>query len=171
MIQRLLLAAVLFAFLLVGSPAWAGSLDGTWVFAGDQAELDGRERAVEAAAAEFPKVVRGIAAKRIGRSAITPGRYVIVDKGQTLVMQLDDGPARETDLVGTAITFTPSGRDDTATLKRERQGDAVHSTVVGETGSLESHLERVGEQLRVTLTVSSERLAQPVSYALTYRRE
>ncbi len=86
-------------------------------------------------------------------------------------MQVDDGPPRETDLVGTPITFKPAGRSDDVTLARERQGAEVHSTVIAGTGSLETHLERVGETLRITITVSSKRLETPIRYSLTYRRE
>ena len=112
-----------------------------------------------------------MAYKRIEPSAIRPDRYIVQDKGTTLVMQVDDGPARETDLVGTPIAFKPPGRSDNVTLARERQGAEVHSTVLSSTGSLETHLQRAGEDLRVTITISSKRLDTPIQYSLTYRRE
>ncbi len=164
-------ALLAIAMLVWAPPTSAGDLDGTWVFAGDPADVEGRETAIQAAADSFPALFRGMAYKRIARSAIQPVRYIIQDKGATMVMQVDDGPPRETDLVGTSITFTPEGRGHDATLARERQGTAVHSTVTAETGRLETHLERLDERLRVTLTVSSDRLDKPVRYTLTYRRE
>ncbi len=168
---RLSLCALLCILCLGWSPASAGELDGTWLFDGGTAELDARDAAVQSAVDTFPLLLRGIAARRLQRSAIRPDRYVIEDRTDTILMQLDDAAPHETDLVGTPITFTPDGQRDAVTLARQRQGRAVHSTVTADTGSLESHFERAGEGLTVTLTVSSERLASPVIYSLTYRRQ
>jgi hypothetical protein len=169
MAARLLLSLLFVA--LLAPPSLAGDLDGAWVFAGEPADLEGREAAIKAAADSFPALFRSMAYKRLEPNAIRPDRYIVQDKGAKLVMRVDHGPARETDLVGTPITFKPAGRSDDVTLARERQGDAVHSTVISGKGRLETHLERVGERLKVTITVSSERLDTPIQYSLTYRRE
>ena len=162
---RLLL---LLSFLLLTTPAFAGELAGTWLRSGGQADLDARDAAIATAAESFPALLRGIVKKRIGANAIVPERYIIQDLGDRFVMQVDDGPARETDLAGTPIRFIPDGRTDAVLLSRQREGAGVRSTIESAGGGLQSYVERVGERLRVTITITSERLDTPVTYSLHY---
>ena len=168
---RLLPGLLLVVLLATPSTAYAGALDGTWRFTGAQEDLDGRAAAIDQGAQRFPALIRGIARKRIERNAIRPDTYRIADEGDAFVMQVDDGPARRTDLAGTTIEFVPDGRSETVRLARRRVGDAVHSKVISETGWLETHLQLRGALLSVTITLSSERLPAPVVYTLTYSRE
>lgn len=166
--------ALFFALLfLVAAPAstFAAELSGTWTFTGSQAELDAREAAIATAADSYPAVFRGIARKSISKSAIVPEQYVIEDRGDTFVMWFDGRTPRETDLVGTPITFRPPDRADFVSLKRERVGAGIKSLAEANSGSIQTEAVRVGEQLRITITLVSDRLPTPLVYSLSYARQ
>ncbi len=170
---RLLLYGLL--CLAAGLPGTAAAeespLTGTWSYSGGEEQKQQRLDAIDEAIQHLPRLFRGIARKRLRRSALEPIRYTVRDHGETLTISLDDGPSRTTPVDGTPVTFEDAERGEPLVLTRTRQGNTVHSVGrVGEgTASSSFHFE--GDRLDVEIALAAKQLPEPVRYTLSFRRE
>jgi hypothetical protein len=165
-----ILATLLLALpLLRAHAADLPAIDGRYVYAGDQAERQARDRAIDQAAEAFPRWMRHAARQRLDRSALVPAHYEFRLDGEAITIAIPGGSAT-TLLDGTPVAVESEGRS--ATLSRRLVDGGVESRAVQAKSSRTSLFQwtRDGSQLVVVVTLQSDRLTRPLVYRLSYRR-
>ncbi len=171
MVRRVLFVVLLVA--LVASPASAADASayaGTWTFdetAGDRAAADA---AVEALAAEYALIVRGLVRSRL-RSAVKISESLTLEPGDDSITITSQFSKWTSDLSGTEVAVVnPEG--ETIVLKRWLDGGVLHA--VGARGASEQgfvfRLLDGGATLVLDVETRNPRLKRPLAYSLTYRR-
>ena len=164
--------SLLLLLLLAPAPASAAEptdLNGTWRF--DEASRQARTDAIEARAADFPRLLRGVARKRLTAAVQIRERYVMATDGSTITISSDHNPVGwATDLVGTPVPVTTS-KGEAVTLSRRFAQGALHSRAESERGFTTFVFAVAGDRMEVRIEVHNEQLEQPLAYTLVYARE
>ncbi len=148
------------------------SLEGTWIYAGDDAERRARLDAIEDTVQRMPRIMRAIARGRITASTEIPARITIrVDGGEVTIAE-GDGGGRSTPWDGTPVAVQ-GNEDPAATLARTWDGGALTSRFQEPKGSGTDVFRPAadGRTMTLTVTVASQHLPSDIVYDLTYRRE
>lgn len=170
----LLSAPVLFLCLLLpleGAAAEPAAYAGRFEIVDLKKDEAARDVAVDEATEELPSLFHGVVRKRL-RKVSTVTLFFVLEPGKdSITISSDRSNDWKTDLSGTETEFTAEdGR--TFWLSRWIEGEAIRTRVRSETGSRETlfELSEDGQTLRVTTTISNEKLPQSVVYRGDYRR-
>ncbi|MGF1469461.1 MAG: hypothetical protein ACFCGT_25350 [Sandaracinaceae bacterium] len=148
-------------------PAPAGAqegLDGTWQYAGDEAERAGRLRSIERATAGLNRFAQGRVRGRL-QERTEPRPFRLTVRGDEMELS-SEGRTVRLQIGGPAVTVE-GGR-----VEARRQGGNLVVVSRGENGTQTTFYQLWDEGRRLTLRVSlsSGRLSAPVIYSATYRR-
>jgi hypothetical protein len=160
----------------VPSAAWAelgGEIDGTYVFAGGEAERAAHRAALDDAAASVSPVLRPIARTVLGQLLQLPRRIIVRTVGDQLEITIDPNPPRRSRLDGTATTFR-NVRGTRSVLRRVLRGRTIHETAVAEnsTRNIEFRFGEDNRRLTACWRVEvPERFPRPVRFRLTFERQ
>ena len=144
---------------------------GTFRYAGGEAQRQGLEAAIEAAASELNALIRGIGRKRLKESNPVREQITIAVDGDKVSMTFEPGRTVTGRLEGPSVPWTSdSGKPVQVTFSLVK-GRLVQ-TFKAEDGGRRSvySLDETGARLTLSVTITSERLSNPLKYALTYRR-
>ena len=146
-------------------------LDGTWRLDGSVEEAERvRDRAAERAASAFNVFIRGIAGSRLRDGADVSRRITLrFDDERRVHVRFDQ--SRYASAFGeTARVRRPDGTTLQLT-QRARDGN-LEQVFQGEGGTRWYVYEPTGtDTLRVSSTINSDRMPQPMHFALDYRRD
>lgn len=149
-------------------PVNAQELSGTFSY--DEAASDDIEQAVREATSGMNFITRPIARSRL-RSTTLPVQRLEVDASEARVsVAADEREPIVTTPDGTPTTWT--GLDDEELqVSTEWRDGRLHELFRADDGQRENVYESTGgDALRVHVTVSSDRLPEPVRYTLVYRQ-
>lgn len=169
-----LLPLLLLTALLVPSPARAAApteLGGTWVFDEASGGREARAAAIEQRVQEFPKLLRGIARKRLTAAVTIRERYLMQTDGVTITIRSDaNAEGWTSDLAGTPVAVTTARGEEVQLTRRFEQGE-LRTRVDSERGWT-SHVFVVdGARMELRVEVHNEQLDEPLAYTLLYRRD
>lgn len=164
----LLLAFLLPTVAVAGTPA---DLVGAWIFDESSGSREVRAAAIEARVSEFPRLLRGIARKRLTAAVPIRSRYIIQTDGTSITIVSDKNSEGWTsDLSGSPVAVT-TGKGEAVTLRRRFEEGELRTRVDSERGWT-SHVFVVdGARLELWVEIHNEQLSQPLAYTLVYRRE
>ncbi|HUM12117.1 MAG TPA: hypothetical protein VLT82_14325 [Myxococcaceae bacterium] len=153
------------------SEAERAALAGTWVYAGDDAELAQVEQAVERATADMGFLARGFAFEALRARARPRPTYVLTFEGSTVSIASPDHPTERGEVGGPPVGVTDRFGDENQTTFRLRDGALVEAGKSAD-GSGETVFtpSADGRTLRVRRLMQSSRLSAPVDVTLSYRR-
>lgn len=144
---------------------------GTFRFAGGEAQRQNLEAAIEAAAEQLNALIRGIGRKRLRESNPIREQITIAVDGDKVSMTFGPGRTLTGRIDGPAVAWTSdSGKPVQVSLGLVK-GRLVQ-TFTAEDGGRRSvyTLDEAGDRMTLSVTITSERLANPLKYALTYKR-
>ncbi len=154
-------------------PRYPGLEDfaGSWRSAGDKTEAQGRLDSIEASVATQTRVLRGTTRKRLLSGTYVTSTYDIQVDGGMITIAIDDGRSWTTDLEGTVTHHEHDG--EAMTMSRIWVGGEIHATGVQRVGTGQYHfdLSEDGQTMKVTFTMSSRLLPDPVRFTTTYERQ
>lgn len=173
----LLLALALFAVVPVAVRAQASQLRGTWTL--NRQQSDDINAKINTAVARMNVVVRQIARPRLRSTNTAYPRLVISQDGSNLRIDMQGRPSLITPVNGPAVLWQrETGRSCPAV-----RGDCVEVTSVFRDGALTQTFraedgQRVnvytvsgdGNTMTMSVTITSPRLPQPLTYRLVYDR-
>ena len=163
---------------LLTAPTWDSALasepqnfSGRFELADPAAAVASRDAAVEAAAAEFPRLFRKLARGKILEAATLPQFFELKHGKDSISISSDRSEGWTTDLRKTEVEVV-SAQGKKAHLTRWMEGPSLHSRARGERGSREGlfKLSEDGQLLEVTTTILGDRVAKPLVFVATYRR-
>jgi hypothetical protein len=155
--------------MLTALAAAPGTLAGTWVHSGGQAELDKKDAAVEATAQTFNFAFRPIARGALGKTARLDERITIAGDEKTVEIVFRGENDREsvgpsdgtpTEVRGATVTFLVE--TDTRMTIDGKTSDGGKKAIYTLTGP---------DTMVVSHEVTSGRLDGPMTWTLTYRRQ
>ncbi len=146
---------------------------GSWTLATSVDHEGKRDAAVDAIVADMNALIRGIARKRLRKTATYATFFEFAPSdGSTLTVTTDRSPGWTTDLAGTEVALI-SDRDEEFHLSRWMEGGKLHSKARSKRGSRSSvfDLSADGAHLVVTTTIVNEHLPRPLVYSASYVRK
>lgn len=144
---------------------------GTFRYAGGEAQRQGLASAVEAAAQQLNALIRPIGRKRLSEANPIRERITFAVDGDRVTATFAAGRTVTGTLGGPAVAWTSdSGKPVTVAFSLVK-GRLVMD-FKSDDGSRRSTftLDESGAKLTMSVTVTSERLTDPLKYALSYRR-
>ena len=173
----LLLALALFAVVPVPARAQVSQLRGTWTL--NRSASDDVNAKINVAVAPLNVVVRQIARPRLRSTNTMYPQLVISQDGANLRVDMQGRPSLVAPTNGTAILW----QRETGRTCTQVRGDCVQVTTVWRDGALHQTfraedgqrvnvytLSNNGNTMTMSVTVTSPRLPQPLTYRLVYNR-
>lgn len=145
---------------------------GTYKFSGGDAQRQTVTDAIEAAVQELNALIRGIGRKRLTESNQIRDSITIAVDGSKVSMTFAPGRTLTCVLDGPAVDWTSDSGKPVKVKLTAVKGRLVHNYTADD-GSRQSvyTLDESGDKLTLSVTVKSDRLTNPVKYALSYRRQ
>jgi hypothetical protein len=167
------LPLLLLLLLLAPTPALAAEptdLAGSWVYDEASGGREARAAAIEERVAHFPRLLRGIARKRLTAAVTIRTSYgMTLSDGSILITSDANADGWSSDLVGTPVALkTVKGED--VTLARRWEDGALRSRVDSERGWTTFVFRVDGERMTIDIQVFNDQLDAPLTYQLGYRR-
>jgi hypothetical protein len=143
--------------------------EGTWRFAGGDAQRQALERALQSTVSGMGFIVEGMALSRLrDRNQISPTIVVHVANGQ-LEYTAHNGRMFRSPVDGTAVR-TQNAAGEAISLQTRINGNTMTRHGAAEQGARNEVLRVEGSTMTIDCTLTSPRLPRPLRYQLTYRR-
>ena len=144
---------------------------GSFKFVGGEAQRSNLEAAIEAAAMQLNALIRGIGRKRLRESNPIREQVTIAVDGDKVSMTFAPGRTLVHRLGGPAVAWTSDSGKAVQVSVAVVKGRLVQTYTADDGGRRSTWtLDESGDKLTLSVTVTSERLAEPLKYALSYRR-
>ncbi len=144
---------------------------GSFKFVGGDAQRQNLDAAIEAAAMELNALIRGIGRKRLRESNPIRDQVTIAVDGDKVSMTSVAGRTLVHRLGGPAVPWTSDSGKAVQVSVSLVKGRLVQTYTADDGGRRSTWtLDETGDKLTLSVTVTSERLANPLKYALSYRR-
>jgi hypothetical protein len=169
-VSRLSVATALLVSVLTIGAASADAPGPEGTFTLDKAASDDVKEAVERSAGEFNFVLRSFARSRLTKANPIPQQVRIVYTPGEVSVQLDLAPAVTAPRDGNNVKWT---RDDGAMfdLTARTDGGVLRQSFEGKDGQrVNVYRLRDARTLAMEVTLTSPRLAKPLTYTLVFRR-
>jgi hypothetical protein len=144
---------------------------GTFKFVGGEAQRTTVANAIETAVQELNALIRGIGRKRLTESNVIREQITIAVDGAKVSMTFAPGRTLTCTIDGPAVDWTSDSGKPVKVKLTAVKGRLVHN-YQAEDGSRQSvyTLDDAGDKLTLSVTVKSDRLTNPIKYALSYKR-
>lgn len=144
---------------------------GTFKFVGGEAQRTTVADAIEAAVQELNALIRGIGRKRLTESNVIREQITIAVDGAKVSMTFAPGRTLTCTIDGPAVDWTSDSGKPVKVKLTAVKGRLVHN-YQAEDGSRQSvyTLDESGDRLTLSVTVKSDRLTNPIKYALSYKK-
>lgn len=144
---------------------------GTFKFVGGEAQRTTVAEAIEAAVQELNALIRGIGRKRLTESNVIREQITIAVDGAKVSMTFAPGRTLTCTIDGPAVDWTSDSGKPVKVKLTAVKGRLVHN-YQAEDGSRQSvyTLDESGDRLTLSVTVKSDRLTNPIKYALSYKK-
>jgi len=144
---------------------------GTFKFVGGDAQRTNLEAAIEAAAMQLNALIRGIGRKRLRESNPIREQVTIAVDGDKVSMTSSAGRTLVHRIGGPAVPWTSDSGKPVQVSIALIKGRLVQTYTADDGGRRSTWtLDETGDKLTLSVTVTSDRLAEPLKYALSYRR-
>ena len=144
---------------------------GTYKFAGGDAQRQALTDAIEAAAQELNALIRPIGRKRLTEANPIRDQITIAVDGDRVTTTFAPGRTVTGTLGGAAVAWTSDSGKPVNVAFSLVKGRLVQTFTADDGGRRSVYtLDDAGDKLTLSITVTSERLTNPLKYALTYRR-
>lgn len=145
---------------------------GTYRYAGGSAQRQRLEDAIDMGVGQLNAVIRGIGRRRLNESNPIRDQITIKLDGNRVTTSFTPGGTLTATLGAAAIPWT-TGTGNAVTAKVKMVKGRFVQEFKSDDGARRSvfTLDKSGNKLTLSVTVSSDRLAEPVRYALTYKRK
>lgn len=144
---------------------------GTFRYAGGQAQRDNLAAAIEAAAMEMNALIRGIARKRLTEANPVREQMSFVVEGTKVTATFAAGRTITGTIGGPKVAWTSDSGKPLTVMFSLVKGRLIMDFKAEDGGRRSTFtLDESGDKLTMSVTVTSERLTNPLKYALTYRR-
>jgi len=156
---------------VVQAPDVKAEFQGKFVYAGGQKQRDKLVEAIEAATDDMNFVTRPIARSRLKDTNIVFQSLVVAFTADTVSVKRDSQTPIATPISGAKGTWT-SPDDETYTVTQTlKDRKIVQTFVAGDGRKVATYtLSKDGKSLTLSISVSSPKLPQKVTYALSYRK-
>jgi hypothetical protein len=130
-----------------------------------------KEKAVDLATLDIPRLVRSFARSRLSQAASVTEFFEFVGSSNRMTTSSNRSDGWTTDLSATKATFT-SDKGDRVTLTRWMSDGVLLTKAEVKKGSRSSRFEllKAGQTLSVTTTITNKHLSSPLVYRTEYRR-
>jgi hypothetical protein len=144
---------------------------GTFKFVGGEAQRTTVANAIETAVQELNALIRGIGRKRLTESNVIRESITIAVDGAKVSMTFAPGRTLSCTIDGPAVDWTSDSGKPVKVKLTAVKGRLVHN-YQAEDGSRQSvyTLDESGDKLTLSVTVKSDRLTNPIKYALSYKK-
>jgi len=145
---------------------------GTYRFVGGETQRQELEAAIEAAVQELNALIRGIGRKRLKESNVIREQISIAVDGDKVTTTFAAGRTISGRLEGPAVPWT-SDTGKPLQVKFSLVKGRLVQTFTADDGGRRSvfTLNDAGDRMTLSVTITSERLTNPLKYALSYKRE
>lgn len=145
---------------------------GTYRFVGGEAQRQELEGAIETAVQELNALIRGIGRKRLKESNIIRDQISIAVDGDKVTTTFAAGRTISGRLEGPAVPWT-SDTGKPLQVKFSLVKGRLVQTFTADDGGRRSvfTLNEAGDRMTLSVTITSERLSNPLKYALSYKRD
>lgn len=144
-------------------------LFGRFRHAGGEADIAGRDAAVDAVAQELPMFVREKARGRLGRIATIHDEITITKSDDTVSIDFGGEAVPAAPLGGDPVDFEPPDGGETVKVSFRMDGARLVQTLQGARGGTRRiYTPRAAGKLMVHVTIYGERLPKTVEYDLNY---
>ena len=145
---------------------------GTYRFAGGDAQRTELDGAIETAVQELNALIRGIGRKRLKESNAIRDAITIAVDGDKVTTTFAPGRTVTGRLEGASVPWT-SDAGKPLTVKFSLVKGRLVQTFTADDGGRRSvfTLNEAGDRMTLSVTITSERLTNPLKYALTYKRD
>lgn len=157
-------------FFLFSAPALAQDISGTWTHVESKAETAKRYNAIEKSTTEISAFFRGKARKKLKAKTKPVGSITIESKQDTFSIS---GPDDKLVLKLGGKAVTKKGKEGTAKISAKQVKSAVEVIAKGEKGTQTTRyvLSKDKKMLVLHITMTNDKLSQPLRYEATYRRK
>ncbi len=144
---------------------------GTYRYVGGAAQRQAIDDAIEAAVRELNALIRSIGRKRLRESNPVREQMTIAVNGDKVTMTFAPGRVLTATINGPAVPWTSESGKPIQVKLSLVNGRLVHN-FTSEDGSRRSvyTLDETGDRLTLSVLLNSDRLTNPIKYALSYRR-
>lgn len=145
---------------------------GTFTFAGGDAQREKLAAAIEAAVQQMNALIRPIARKRLNESNPVRDAITFAVEGQKVTVTFAAGRTVGGTLGGPSVPWTSdSGKPVQVSFQMVKDRLVLDFTAEDGARRVVYTLNETGDKLTLSITVTSERLVEPLKYALSYRRK
>ena len=145
---------------------------GTFTFAGGDAQREKLAAAIEAAVQQMNALIRPIARKRLNESNPVRDAITFAVEGQKVTVTFAAGRTIGGTLGGPSVPWTSdSGKPVQVAFQMVKDRLVLDFTADDGARRVVYTLNETGDKLTLSVTVTSERLVEPLKYALSYRRK
>jgi hypothetical protein len=145
---------------------------GTFRFAGGDAQRTELAAAIDTAVQELNALIRGIGRKRLTESNVIRDTITIAVDGDKVTTTFAPGRTVSAKLEGASVPWT-SDTGKPLTVKFSMVKGRLVQTFTADDGGRRSvfTLNEAGDRMTLSVTITSERLTNPLKYALSYKRD
>lgn len=161
-------AVALFASASLGA-AGAEGLNGTWSYAGGEAEEKARFAAIERATDGLNGFIKGKARGKLKERTAPPKTMTILIEGSKLTLSGPGDKALSLEMGAPPIEI--KGDKGKAKVSAKATPDGFVLVNEGKKGSLTTTYRLAGEALIANVKMTGERLKAPLAYPMSYRRK
>ncbi len=152
------------------SAAEPGDYAGRFVLADAVATAAELDRAVEAAAAQFPALFRGLARKKLGEAVRAPEYFLFAPGDDSMTISTDASPDGWTTPLNGEPQEVINDKGKPLELARWMEKGTLKARGCQDLGCSDFAFELSGDVLILRVNTTSKRLEEPISYAIGYRR-
>lgn len=144
---------------------------GTYQFVGGDAQRQALTEAIEATVQQLNALIRGIARRRITEANLIREQITIAVDGDKITTTFGPGRTVTGVLGGPNVPWTGEDGKPVSLVFSMVKGRLVQAYTSSDGGRRSVFtLDEVGDRMTLSVTISSDRLPNPLKYALTYRR-
>lgn len=144
---------------------------GTFRYVGGEAQRQNLQAAIEAAVMELNALIRGIGRKRLTEANPIREQITFAVDGDRVTATFAPGRTISGILGGPAVPWTSdSGKPVTVAFSLVKGRLVMNFTADDGTRRAVYTLDESGDKLTMSVTITSERLTNPLKYALSYKR-